>query len=110
MYNEVDRMILDNFVECPHCGSKDTECISFTTTIMTAGTFTDLDGHDHEHDSNRISAHYKCGNGHDFPIRPLNSCWCGWNQNEQWECQIGVFTEKDKPSLFSRIKHGLGLD
>lgn len=110
MYNEVDRMILDNFVECPYCGSKDTECKSFTTTIAGAGIYTDLDGHEHEHDSNHISAYYKCNNGHEFPIRPFNSCWCGWKQSEQqWCCNISV-TDKDRPSFFSRIKTGLGLD
>ena len=82
MYNEVDRMILDSFVECSYCGAsgKDVKCLGLSTTIVAVNRWEDKDHHNHEHDGNCIDATYECINGHKFKIKPLNACWCGWRQ------------------------------
>ncbi len=82
MYNEVDQLILDNFVICPHCENNNVECLGITTTIASIGIYIDTNNRSHEHDSNRMSAQYKCANGHQFVIEPINSCWCGWRQKK----------------------------
>lgn len=84
MYNEVDRLILNSFVRCFFCDSKDIKYGSFTTTIMGTSAFDDEAGHHHEHDTNYISSRYECNTCFKtFDIAPLNSCWCGWQQQYQ---------------------------
>lgn len=79
MYNEIDLLRLDQIVICSYCDSSTVCRTNITTTIASINEFDSSNGH-HEHDSNIITASYKCNNGHSFAIKPLNSCWCGWRQ------------------------------
>ena len=90
MYNEVERMILDSFVECSYCGAsgKNVKCLGFTTTL--AAGHNDAEdrfnnkwlpyGALHDHNANSLHSTYECTNGHKFHIIPLHACWCGWRQ------------------------------
>lgn len=93
MYNVVEQMILDSFVECSYCGAKgkDVKCLGLITTIAAIGQgrrgaeerFNNKwlpYGVIHDHDGNCIDGAYECINGHKFAIKALNSCWCGWRQ------------------------------
>lgn len=89
MYNEVEQLILNNFVICPYCESKKVKTSGISTTIAAGGNYYDLDGHYHTHDTNYMHAKYKCINGHKFEIIPINSCWCGWRQTLEKIGMIG---------------------
>lgn len=80
MFNEVEKLIIENSIICPECSSKGGTNVSITTTIMAVNAWEDEDRHNHEHDSNQATAGCTCKNGHKFNITLLNSCWCGWKQ------------------------------
>lgn len=86
MYNEVDLMILESFLECPQCNSKEFTLEGLTTTIVASHNYEDADHHNHEHDGNCMDAFYSCANRHLFCIQPINSCWCGWKQGTSCKC------------------------
>lgn len=105
MLNEVEKMILESIIECPSCklNGDNIYCLNFEGPYQTWATFTDLAGHDHYHSSKIIKATYKCSNNHVFDIKPINSCWCGW-QEPVIEPHI-MAIENRKISLFERIKN-----
>ena len=88
MFNEIDRLILDSIVICPHCKNKNVKCIDFNT--IHANVRGDLYGarasfenrmHEHSFDFSDRIATYHCNIClKDFKIRPLNACACGWKQ------------------------------
>ncbi len=86
MFNEAEKLIIENGIICPECKIRGAR-VGLCTTIAATFTFTDLDGHDHDHDSNYCDASCECPQGHKWSVRMINSCWCGWtqqNREEQW--------------------------
>lgn len=88
MFNDVDVVIIEKCIVCSECNAKGAKLAGLTTTLAATGSYTDLNGHQHEHDTNHCDATVTCGNGHTNHIRLLNSCWCGWaqgNRQEYWK-------------------------
>lgn len=105
MYNEVDFMILESFLECPECDSKEFTLESHATTIVAAPSYEDEHHHRHEHDGNCMEAFYSCTNRHLFCVKPINSCWCGWKQNMDCKCVSARwedFVRRGKPFTLKR--------
>lgn len=80
MFNEVEKKIIETNIICPECNVKGAES-GFTTTCMAVDSFTDQDGHYHVHNLNHCDGLMTCPQGHRWSVRMINSCWCGWAQN-----------------------------
>lgn len=93
MFNEAEKLIIENGIVCPECQTKGAK-VSLCTTIAASNLFTDLDGHNHDHDSNYCDAECKCPQGHKWSVRFINSCWCGWKQtnyaSQNWFTEEGL--------------------
>lgn len=88
MFNEAEKLIIENGIICPTCNVRGAK-VSLTTTMVGVSTYTDLDGHNHEHDGNHCDANCTCLNGHKYSVQMINSCWCGWKQ-QPCQCQIRI--------------------
>lgn len=75
---------------CNKCqqGGKESKVFegSETVTLVGGGDFYDEQGKHHFHDPNCHVSHHSCSNGHNFSVRHIQSCWCGWRQDESCFC------------------------
>ena len=76
---------------CPLCradGLKSTVSdAGSATTLLGFSSFFDEQGAHHNHDPNCRNRQYRCSRGHEFKVREVPVCTCGWRGLE--ECKTG---------------------
>lgn len=72
-------------MKCPECVKQNKNSCVYpglsTTTAMYYYPYYDEKGNYHNHDGNITTTDYSCSNEHNFKIKILGSCWCGWGKD-----------------------------
>jgi len=71
-------------MKCRKCREYGAKSVVFFpgTPVSTDGEnapFYDKQGRLHHHDSNSVTALYRCSRGHHWTERTTGVCWCGWD-------------------------------